>query len=1016
MDVLAIGPATPAATGDVAFVDADGFTVGEAASVAGVTARWGNVNLATSDGDLTIGNSTAVADISTPFTVTLAAWGQDDLVAVAPGVRIVSTTSGGFNVLRADKMRLEGTIEAPDGVVALLPQNFGKAIQLGSTNDTTSNTLELSDAELDRITADVLQIGSSATGNMNISAAISPAGTSVLHLTSGGEVTQSGSLAAAELAIEAQGSITLGAANALGRVALRSTAGDVYLIETDGLEVGSVDSVDGARAGGNLMFVVQAGNVLVKDTPDSADLAAVNLTIHVNANETVFETESGSAIAVSNMASVLADKMKLGGTLAGGFVDLSSRQDGQAVDLGSTSDENPNTLELSDAELSGITATSSLRVGPWSGSVVISAPISAETVNQFWIRTSGGVTQTAGIIQPWLFVEAADGDVLLDGPNDIDRVALSAASGNITFTDVDGFQTLRFDGVTAVKAPNGSVTLTALSGNVNLSAPADTLVAAGPVTIALYGDDATFTLEDYKTLRSGEYVHIVADKMVLAGSISATGQTVTLRPHAAGTTVTLGSTTDNTANTLELSDAELDRITAGTLVIGSSSSGPLTISQTIAPANASTLHLISGGAVTQTASVQVANLAVEANGAVSLGLSGNDVDVVAIGPVTTTATGDISFRDADGVAVGEVTSVAGVTARWGNVNLATVDGTLTIGNSTAAADISTPFTVTLAAWGQDDLVAVSPGARIVSTSSGGFNTLRADKMQLEGSIEVARRRGPLLPQNFGQAIQLGPTSDTTAHTLELSDAELDGITASTLRIGDSVAGPISISALIEPINTATLHLVSGGAVTETVLGLNVDNLAIEAGGAVTLNYNNFVGTLAIHAPTAKAEFRNNGNLAVGEVDGVAGIVVGNGQTRLNIFDGGLTIRDTTAMPDVDSQGEMTFYLPTPDAQLTVDSGAQIQTRGTGASTLVADRMAWQGTMDSGAAAVQLQPAAGEPRRSTWARRPMELSTRSSCPTPNWTGSRRARCGSAAVRRVRLPSAKRSLRPIPVRCT
>ena len=57
-------------------------------------------------------------------------------------------------------------------------------------------------------------------------------------------------------------------------------------------------------------------------------------------------------------------------------------------------------------------------------------------------------------------------------------------------------------------------------------------------------------------------------------------------------------------------------------------------------------------------------------------------------------------------------------------------------------------------------------------------------------------------------------TDTSDTALELSDEELDQITASRLQIGDTGIGPITISSAIDPAGTDTLHLISGGSVTQ----------------------------------------------------------------------------------------------------------------------------------------------------------------------------------------------------------
>ena len=217
-----------------------------------------------------------------------------------------------------------------------------------------------------------------------------------------------------------------------------------------------------------------------------------------------------------------------------------------------------------------------------------------------------------------------------------------------------------------------------------------------------------------------------------------------------------------------------------------------------------------------------------------------------------------------------------------------------------------------------------------------------------GSIDAGTDNVTLTPNTIGTLIDLGGADvlSGTPLTLGLTDAELDRITAEVLRIGDANAGGITISAAIAPAGTDTLHLISGGGIEETAPGLTVANLAVEAGDMVSLYHNNYVQTLAIHTPTATANFRNNGDLAVGRWTGSRDRG-GGWQTQLNVVDGDLTIQDTTAPIDVDSQGVVAFYLPTAATQLKVDSGAHIQTRRAGPNYITADRMEWSGTMDSG---------------------------------------------------------------------
>src|SRR4029079_9809937 len=91
------------------------------------------------------------------------------------------------------------------------------------------------------------------------------------------------------------------------------------------------------------------------------------------------------------------------------------------------------------------------------------------------------------------------------------------------------------------------------------------LGGTNPSTIALGGTLSSF----------------IGDRMLLDTSnfsLSAGAGTVALRPQTGGTAIDLGSTTDAAAGTLQLSDAELDRITAGMLQIGDLAAGPIVVS------------------------------------------------------------------------------------------------------------------------------------------------------------------------------------------------------------------------------------------------------------------------------------------------------------------------------------------------------------------------------------------------------------------------------------------------------
>ncbi len=92
-------------------------------------------------------------------------------------------------------------------------------------------------------------------------------------------------------------------------------------------------------------------------------------------------------------------------------------------------------------------------------------------------------------------------------------------------------------------------------------------------------------------------VTLVGDSMDIAAAnaIAAGANTVALRPVTAGTSIDLGG--PDAPGTLGLADAELDRIAAGRLVIGDTSSGAIMITAPITRPAATDVDLVSGEAI-----------------------------------------------------------------------------------------------------------------------------------------------------------------------------------------------------------------------------------------------------------------------------------------------------------------------------------------------------------------------------------------------------------------------------------
>src|SRR5262249_14891877 len=105
------------------------------------------------------------------------------IVGIVDGVTGITTNNGSIT-LAADDLDVQQTINAGTNRVTLETFTANRPIDLGTN---TAGQLGLTDAELDRITASVLQVGFAASGPITVSAAISPANANTLTLrTSGG--------------------------------------------------------------------------------------------------------------------------------------------------------------------------------------------------------------------------------------------------------------------------------------------------------------------------------------------------------------------------------------------------------------------------------------------------------------------------------------------------------------------------------------------------------------------------------------------------------------------------------------------------------------------------------------------------------------------------------------------------------------------------------------------------------------------------------------------------------------
>ncbi|HYH37111.1 MAG TPA: MBG domain-containing protein, partial [Azospirillum sp.] len=681
--------------------------------------------------------------------------------------------------------------------------------------------------------------------------------------------------------------------------------------------------------------------------------------------------------------------------------------------------------------------------------------------------------------------------------------SLSSQSGTITLTGTASGGTTDATGI-ALNGRSASKSITSASGAISLTGVGGGtggagnwgIVQAGDFTIGSTTGDVTLTATggtgslDYSNNGSGTAnrigngtsgtVTVNADTLSLDGAaVHATGL-VAIRPRSGSRAIALGPTTD-TAAALELSDAELDRITAGTLRIGSTTSGAITVSTGLSPANATTLSMATGATYTQGTGITVTapNIDISAagtqtvNGTLgttgSLTLTGNSMVVggslastgtvtlqpysasdsvsvagtggtlalttgtlnavastatnliigrsdgtgaITVGPYafSTNATLRTPGAGSAGISIGGAVSVgartltldttgtvsqsAAITAgglellgsgathtltHAGNAvsTLAGSTGTVSLTNSTSLT-VGTVNTTGLTTTGALTLSLGTADTTLTTAqavTAGGATALTADRMALGAALSAAGQTVTLRSATPGRAVDLGSATDAAA-ALELSDAELDRITAGTLRIGSATSGAITVSAALSPANAATLSLLSGAGVAQSGTGaLSATNLRLSVGGAVSLGTNsNSVTTLAMAGSgTGALSFRGDGGFAIGAVDGVSGLDAGTGSVTLTttgtvtqgqaITAGGLELLGTGATYTLTHAGNATGTIAgstgtvryTGSGTLTVGAVNTTGLTTTGDATLSADRI----VVGAGVSAPTLSLLAGQ---------------------------------------------------------
>nr|WP_315186791.1 YDG domain-containing protein [uncultured Albidiferax sp.] len=699
--------------------------------------------------------------------------GQAGAVGVRLGASNISTTNNQPITVTTNSYIGSGAevLSAGSGIVNIRNLSAGALINLGGADVLTGSplTLGLTDAELDRITAGTLVIGrtgATASGDMTIGAAISPALARNLTLQAGGDIVANASTGITTLA---NGNVVLNSdadGSGVGAIYLNSgissnggniTLGGGLAGDGSGNAIGSSTRIVGVRVFGASLNA-GTGNISMRGV-GSTSPAIQNYGVELLGNSQVLSSGGNISVVGTGGGTVGGDNdgVRIGdatvratgnGTVAiqgtGGF-GAAGNSDGVVIytTLG--------LVETVNGSLS-ITGTGN-GPGPDSDGIYLERPTLRSGAGSITLSGTGGLSG------------ASDGVTIIQNSQ-----VLATAGGNIAITGTGGGG----PGAVAGGVYVASSTVNAVAGSVVIAgtlasgSPANsnavevgnaaTIHAAGALSLTGNANGQANELGVFLggsaslSTSNASPITITTDSYGSGGSenVSAGTGTVTVQNRTAGTRIDLGGADVLTGSplTLGLSATQLARITAGTLVVGrndATAAGAMTVSSAVAPTLATNVILKTGSTIAINAPITVNNtLTLNALGNVSQTVGGNiaATNLLLNGPgnyalatassnaVSTLAAGGVgvvSYQNGSAVQIGSVDGVNGITAS-GPVYVGTTTGNLTVARSVSTADASSSAVLLNAgvasaagtASGGNLLFSGSPA---ITTGSGGRTTL-----------------------------------------------------------------------------------------------------------------------------------------------------------------------------------------------------------------------------------------------------------------------------------------------------
>lgn len=434
-----------------------------------------------------------------------------------------------------------------------------------------------------------------------------------------------------------------------GNVSVTGTAGGAGISQINiGLLVDAAGQIS-AGGGGTVTAVGQGGN--------PTGTGSFNHGLQVNGANSRITSSGGSVSATGTGGGAGASSVNIG-LLVNGAAQITAGSSGTVTVIGQGGNGTGTGNFNHGVEVQGVNSV----IDSGGGNVSVTG-------------TGGGAG--ASFINLGIIVDGA-GKITAGGTGTVTAIG---NGGNLTGTGTTNYGVHLFDANSTITSNGGSVSVTGTGGGgtgsdtnngvnvqdasvVSATGAGDLTVTGtagtGAASIAFSLSNANSSGAKLETTGTGS-ITVNADSIAITAteSIAAGANAVTLRQKTNGVTIDLGSTTNPSGGPLSLTDAEIGRITAGTLNIGNASSGAITftgaINLTDSPA-IPTLNLTTGSNVVETFSgvdVFVANLNIfAATGIGGLGAQALDINATTLRTDSSGSNGNQFINEEGTVEVG----------------------------------------------------------------------------------------------------------------------------------------------------------------------------------------------------------------------------------------------------------------------------------------------------------------------------------------------------------------------------